>query len=82
MKEYPGDYTEYLYKIHQSQKPIDPTIGKKKTQKSNENKTSKDSWKQKDEKEDKLKKLQKKLDQKEKQLANAHAFVQIVIQDS
>ena len=78
VKEYPGDYTEYLYKIHQSQKPIDSTIGKKKTQKSNENKTSKDSWKKKDEKEDKLKKLQKKLDQKEKQLANAQNHLKIL----
>ena len=78
VKEYPGDYTEYLYKIHQSQKPIDPTIGKKKTQKSNENKTSKDSWKKKDEKEDKLKKLQKKLDQKEEQLVNAQNHLKIL----
>ena len=78
VKEYPGDYTEYLYKIHQSQKPIDPTISKKKTQKSNENKTSKDSWKQKDEKEDKLKKLQKKLYQKEEQLANAQNHLKIL----
>jgi ATP-binding cassette, subfamily F, member 3 len=76
VKEYPGDYTEYLYKIHQSQKPIDSNISKRKTQKSNENKTSKDSWKQKDEKEDKLKKLQKKLDQKEEQLANTQNHLQ------
>ena len=74
VKEYPGDYTEYLYKIHQSQKSIESTINKKKTQKLNK-KNSKDSWKQKDIKDDKLKKLQKKLDQKEEQLENAQVHL-------
>jgi len=76
VKEYPGDYTEYLYKTQQSQKPVNSTINKKKAQKENDNKSSKDSWKQKDEREDKLKKLQKKLDQKEEQLANAQNHLQ------
>ena len=74
VKEYPGDYTEYLYKIHQSQKSIESTINKKKTQKLNK-KNSKDSWKQKDKKDDKLKKLQKKLDKKEEQLENAQVHL-------
>ncbi|PCJ67160.1 MAG: ABC transporter ATP-binding protein [Bacteroidetes bacterium] len=72
VKEYPGDYKEYLYK--QEQLAIDPKQKvKKKTTTPTPPADSKNSWKQKDETKERLKKLQKKLDQKEEQLTNAKA---------
>ena len=44
---------------------------KKKGQKTVEDKSSKDSWKRKNEKEERIKKLQKKLDQIEEQITNS-----------
>ena len=71
VKEYPGSYTEYLYKIQNASKQEITQISEKQGTKNKENKTSKDSWKQKDEQKEILKKLQKRLEQKEEQLANA-----------
>lgn len=72
VKEYPGDYKEYLYKLEKESATQPKKSPKKKSNthsKSEDN--SKGSWKQKDEKKDQIKKLQKKLDQKEEQLKNA-----------
>jgi ATP-binding cassette subfamily F protein 3 len=71
VKEYPGSYTEYLYKVQHAQKQVNTQINQKQKTKKKENKTSKDSWKQKDEQKEILKKLQKKLELKEDQLINA-----------
>ncbi len=71
VKEYPGSYTEYLYKVQHAQKQVNTQIIQKQKTKKKENKTSKDSWKQKDEQKEILKKLQKKLELKEDQLINA-----------
>ncbi|MGB0851627.1 MAG: ATP-binding cassette domain-containing protein, partial [Bacteroidia bacterium] len=72
VKEYPGDYKEYLYKL-EKEAATQPkkTPKKKSTSNSKTEDNSKGSWKQKDEKKDQIKKLQKKLDQKEEQLKNA-----------
>jgi ATP-binding cassette subfamily F protein 3 len=70
VREYPGDYKEYLYKVEQQS--IAPSVKKpKKTAAPTLPADSKGSWKQKDETQEQLKKIQKKLDQKEEQLANA-----------
>lgn len=71
VKEYPGNYSEYLYKVQQSQNPSSSDKAKKKGQKTVEDKSSKDSWKRKNEKEERIKKLQKKLDQIEEQITNS-----------
>ncbi len=71
VKEYPGNYSEYLYKVQQSQNPSSSDKAKKKGQKTVEDKSSKDSWKRKNEKEVRIKKLQKKLDQIEEQIKNS-----------
>lgn len=71
VKEYPGNYSEYLYKVQQSQNPSSSDKAKKKGQKTVEDKSSKDSWKRKNEKEERIKKLQKKLDQIEEQIENS-----------
>lgn len=71
VKEYPGNYSEYLYKVQQSQNPSSSDKAKKKGQKTVEDKSSKDSWKRKNEKEARIKKLQKKLDQIEEQIKNS-----------
>lgn len=72
VKEYPGNYSEYLYKIQQSQNPVSSDKAKKKGQKKLvEDKSSKDSWKRKNEKKERLKKLQKKSDQIEEQIENS-----------
>jgi ATP-binding cassette subfamily F protein 3 len=71
VKEYPGNYSEYLYKVQQSQNPLSSDKLKKKGQKTVEDKSSKDSWKRKNEKEERIKKLQKKLDQIEEQIKNS-----------
>ena len=72
VKEYPGNYSEYLYKIQQSQNPVSSDKANKKGQKKLvEDKSSKDSWKRKNEKKERLKKLQKKSDQIEEQIENS-----------
>ncbi len=71
VKEYPGSYTEYLYKVKHAQKQVSTQISQKQRTNKKENKTSKDSWKQKDQQKEVLKKLNKRLEQKEEQLANA-----------
>jgi ATP-binding cassette subfamily F protein 3 len=71
VKEYPGSYTEYLYKVKHEQKQVSTQISQKQRTNKKENKTSKDSWKQKDQQKEVLKKLNKRLEQKEEQLANA-----------
>ena len=72
VKEYPGNYSDYLYKIQQSQNPVSSDKVKKKGQKKLvEDKSSKDSWKRKNEKKEQLKKLQKKSDQIEEQIENS-----------
>ena len=71
VKEYPGNYSEYLYKVQQSQNPSSSDKAKKKGQKTVEDKSSKDSWKRKNEREERIKKLQKKLDQIEEQITNS-----------
>jgi ATP-binding cassette subfamily F protein 3 len=71
VKEYPGNYSEYLYKVQQSQNPSSSDKAKKKGQKTVEDKSSKDSWKRKNEREERIKKLQKKLDQIEEQIKNS-----------
>tara|TARA_B100001059_G_scaffold129004_1_gene128876 strand:- start:619 stop:2547 length:1929 start_codon:yes stop_codon:yes gene_type:complete len=72
VKEYPGNYSDYLYKIQQSQNPVSSDKAKKKGQKKLvEDKSSKDSWKRKNEKKEQLKKLQKKSDQIEEQIENS-----------
>ena len=71
VKEYPGSYTEYLYKVQHAQKQVSTQISQKQRTDKKENKTSKDSWKQKDQQKEVLKKLHKRLEQKEEQLANA-----------
>ncbi|MFB1003018.1 MAG: ABC-F family ATP-binding cassette domain-containing protein [Bacteroidia bacterium] len=71
VREYPGDYKEYLYKVEQQS--LAPAVKKAKKQTSAPTipSDSKGSWKQKDEAKEQLKKLQKKLDQNEEQLTNA-----------
>ena len=71
VKEYPGSYTEYLYKVQHAQKQVNTQISQKQRANKKENITSKDSWKQKDQPKEDLKKLHKRLEQKEEQLANA-----------
>lgn len=71
VKEYPGSYTEYLYKVQHAQEQVSTQISQKQRTNKKENKTSKDSWKQKDQQKEVLKKLHKRLEQKEEQLANA-----------
>ena len=72
VKEYPGNYSEYLYKIQQSQNPVSSDKAKKKGQKKLvEDKSSKDSWKRINKKKEQLKKLQKKSDQIEEQIENS-----------
>lgn len=77
VREYPGDYKEYLYKQEQEKlNPTKPIARKKKSSTPAGNAIdSKNSWKQKDETKEFLKKLQKKLDTKEEQLANAKSHV-------
>lgn len=71
VREYPGDYKEYLYKVEQQS--LAPAVKKPKKQAAVPSTSidSKGSWKQKDEAKEQLKKLQKKLDQNEEQLTNA-----------
>lgn len=66
VKEYPGTYHDYLYKIKNAESK--PNVAPKHVVKT-ESKSSKESWKQRDEKEVKIKKLQKQLNIKEKELA-------------
>jgi ATP-binding cassette subfamily F protein 3 len=74
VREYPGDYKEYLYRLeNEGFKTEARNLKKPKPEVATED--SKNSWKQKDEKADLLKKLQKKLDQKEEQLENAKKYL-------
>ena len=74
VREYPGDYKEYLYKLENEGFTAEKRKPKKKattTAVADTAEDSKNSWRQKDEKAERLKKLQKQLDQKEEQLSNA-----------
>ena len=73
VKEYPGTYHEYNYKLEQDKlNPPKVEVRKKTSVSSSENSVdSKNTWKQKDEKIEQVKKLQKQLDGKEEQLKNA-----------
>lgn len=67
VKEYPGTYKEYLYKLEKDKAAgITPSTnpGNKQKEEAKED-TSKNTWKQRDENEVQLKKLQKELEQKE-----------------
>lgn len=70
VKEYPGTFQEYTYKKATTEKK--QTTPKKIQREDQDNHLSnKNSWKQRNEKEALLKKLQKKLDQQEEQLSRA-----------
>jgi len=75
VREYPGTYKEYLFKLENE--GFTSEVRKNKKEKPTEvvADASKNSWRQKDEKADQLKKLQKRLDQKEEQLANAKQYL-------
>jgi ATP-binding cassette subfamily F protein 3 len=74
VREYPGDYKEYLYRLENEGFKIEArNLKKPKPEVATED--SKNSWKQKDEKSDLLKKLQKKLEKKEEQLENAKKYL-------
>jgi ATP-binding cassette subfamily F protein 3 len=73
VREYPGTYPEYLHKLENEGFSSIPKKTKKKISSAltDTPEEPKNSWRQKDEKADQLKKLQKNLDKKEEQLANA-----------
>jgi ATP-binding cassette subfamily F protein 3 len=70
VKEYPGTFHEYHYMQEQAQIKA-PVKQQAKKSTPVESTSSKNSWKQKDEKEQKLKKLQKSLEQVEGELSKA-----------
>lgn len=70
VKEYPGTYQEYLYKKDNSASQTSNNSSKKKKNETSKVKDgNKNTWRQKDEADEKLKKLKKRLDQKEEQLS-------------
>ncbi|MFT5055641.1 MAG: ATP-binding cassette subfamily F protein 3 [Pseudoalteromonas distincta] len=71
VREYPGTYKEYLFKLENEGFTSETRKRKKAKPTASIEDNSKNSWRQKDEKAEDLKKLQKKLDQKEEQLTNA-----------
>jgi ATP-binding cassette subfamily F protein 3 len=71
VREYPGTYKEYLFKLENEGFTSETRKRKKAKPTASIEDNSKNSWRQKDEKGEELKKLQKKLDQKEEQLTNA-----------
>ncbi|MFT6384950.1 MAG: ATP-binding cassette subfamily F protein 3 [Bacteroidia bacterium] len=71
VREYPGTYKEYLFKLENEGFTSETRKRKKAKPTGSIEDNSKNSWRQKDEKAEELKKLQKKLDQKEEQLTNA-----------
>ena len=71
VREYPGTYKEYLFKLENEGFTSETRKRKKAKPNASIEDNSKNSWRQKDEKAEELKKLQKKLDQKEEQLTNA-----------
>tara|TARA_B110000858_G_C17771009_1_gene459616 strand:+ start:7 stop:1785 length:1779 start_codon:yes stop_codon:yes gene_type:complete len=71
VREYPGTYKEYLFKLENEGFTSETRKRKKAKPTASIEDNSKNSWRQKDEKAEELKKLQKKLDQKEEQLTNA-----------
>jgi ATP-binding cassette subfamily F protein 3 len=73
VKEYPGSYQEYHYKVEQDKLNPPKVVPRKKSTAAPaaEPTDSKSTWKQKDEKEEQLKKLQKNLSLKEEQMTNA-----------
>jgi ATP-binding cassette subfamily F protein 3 len=71
VREYPGTYKEYLFKLENEGFTSETRKRKKAKPNASIEANSKNSWRQKDEKAEELKKLQKKLDQKEEQLTNA-----------
>jgi ATP-binding cassette subfamily F protein 3 len=71
VREYPGTYKEYLFKLENEGFTSETRKRKKAKPAASIEDNSKNSWRQKDEKAEELKKLQKKLDQKEEQLTNA-----------
>ena len=71
VREYPGTYKEYLFKLENEGFTSETRKRKKTKPTASIEDNSKNSWRQKDEKAEELKKLQKKLDQKEEQLTNA-----------
>jgi len=71
VREYPGTYKEYLFKLENEGFTTETRNRKKAKSTAIIEDNSKNSWRQKDEKAEELKKLQKKLDQKEEQLTNA-----------
>lgn len=71
VREYPGTYKEYLFKLENEGFTSETRKRKKAKPNTSIEDNSKNSWRQKDEKAEELKKLQKKLDQKEEQLTNA-----------
>ncbi|MBT8326389.1 MAG: ATP-binding cassette domain-containing protein, partial [Bacteroidia bacterium] len=75
VKEYPGTYHEYHYKLEQDKEAAlkNSSVPKKVAPTKVADTSSKNSWKQKDEKEEKLKKLKKELEAKESQLEKAKA---------
>ena len=75
VKEYPGTYNEYHYKLEQDKEAAlkGNAKPKKVVAAKVEDTSSKNSWKQKDESEEKLKKLKKELETKEQQLDKAKA---------
>ncbi len=75
VREYPGTYPEYLDKLANEGFTSAPRKVNKTTPTPSTEPT-KNSWRQKDEAKEQLKKLQKQLDQKEEQLANAKKHVE------
>ena len=71
VREYPGTYKEYLFKLENEGFTSETRKRKKAKPNASIEDNSKNSWRQKDEKAEELKKLRKKLDQKEEQLTNA-----------
>lgn len=71
VREYPGTYKEYLFKLENEGFTTETRNRKKAKSTAIIEDNSKNSWRQKDVKAEELKKLQKKLDQKEEQLTNA-----------
>ena len=71
VREYPGTYKEYLFKLENEGFTSETRKRKKAKPTASIEDNSKNSWRQKDEKAEELKKLQKKLDQKEEHLTNA-----------
>ncbi len=68
IKEYPGTFHEYQYKLEQAKAKAQAKPAKTKPEAKVEKVDSKKTWKQKDEKEQLMKKLQKKLDALEQEL--------------